>query len=85
MWRSLVAHLVRDEGVGGSNPLTPTNDLKDLSLIPRNLITFLPGIIHGLLLTTNDWILTRMRGIGMNKFFGFGRLIIRSESGPAER
>ena len=25
VWRSLVAHLVRDEGVGGSNPLTPTN------------------------------------------------------------
>ena len=25
MWRSLVAHLVRDEGVGGSNPLTPTS------------------------------------------------------------
>lgn len=24
VWRSLVAHLVRDEGVGGSNPLTPT-------------------------------------------------------------
>ena len=25
MWRSLVAHFVRDEGVGGSNPLIPTN------------------------------------------------------------
>src|SRR5699024_10973479 len=24
-WRSLVAHFVRDEGVGGSNPLSPTN------------------------------------------------------------
>jgi hypothetical protein len=24
MWRSLVAHFVRDEGVGGSNPLIPT-------------------------------------------------------------
>ena len=24
VWRSLVAHFVRDEGVGGSNPLTPT-------------------------------------------------------------
>ncbi len=23
-WRSLVAHFVRDEGVGGSNPLSPT-------------------------------------------------------------
>ena len=25
VWRSLVAHLVRDEGVAGSNPATPTN------------------------------------------------------------
>ncbi len=24
MWLSLVEHLVRDEGVGGSNPLIPT-------------------------------------------------------------
>ena len=23
MWRSLVAHFVRDEGAGGSNPLIP--------------------------------------------------------------
>jgi hypothetical protein len=25
MWLSLVEHLVRDEGVGGSNPLIPTS------------------------------------------------------------
>jgi hypothetical protein len=24
-WLSLVEHLVRDQGVGGSNPLAPTN------------------------------------------------------------
>ena len=24
VWRSLVAHVVRDDGVGGSNPLIPT-------------------------------------------------------------
>ncbi len=24
-WLSLVEHLVRDKGVGGSNPLSPTN------------------------------------------------------------
>ena len=24
-WLSLVEHLVRDQGVGGSNPLSPTN------------------------------------------------------------
>jgi hypothetical protein len=32
-WLSLVEHLVRDEGVGGSNPLAPTkyNKIKDLA------------------------------------------------------
>ena len=24
-WLSLVEHLVRDQGVGGSNPISPTN------------------------------------------------------------
>ncbi len=28
MWRSLVAHLVWDQGVQGSNPCTPTINLK---------------------------------------------------------
>src|ERR1700690_3156860 len=27
-WLSLVEHLVRDQGVGGSNPLSPTNSFK---------------------------------------------------------
>ncbi len=27
-WLSLVEHLVRDQGVGGSNPLSPTNYLQ---------------------------------------------------------
>jgi hypothetical protein len=27
-WLSLVEHLVRDQGVGGSNPLSPTNPFK---------------------------------------------------------
>ena len=26
-WLSLVEHLVRDQGVGGSNPLSPTNKI----------------------------------------------------------
>ena len=30
-WLSLVEHLVRDQGVGGSNPLSPTNHFKQLS------------------------------------------------------
>ncbi len=32
-WLSLVEHLVRDQGVGGSNPLSPTivfNNLRDI-------------------------------------------------------
>jgi hypothetical protein len=32
-WLSLVEHLVRDQGVGGSNPLSPTNYLKRLERI----------------------------------------------------
>src|SRR5436305_2510832 len=31
-WLSLVEHLVRDQGVGGSNPLSPTNISLALSL-----------------------------------------------------
>ena len=27
-WLSLVEHLVRDQGVGGSNPLSPTNPFR---------------------------------------------------------
>ncbi len=35
MWLSLVEHLVRDEGVGGSNPLIPTS--KSLEIIRFSL------------------------------------------------
>src|SRR5258708_238924 len=38
-WLSLVEHLVRDQGVGGSNPLSPTNFL---------LINNLQGIKSGM-------------------------------------
>ena len=31
-WLSLVEHLVRDQGVGGSNPLSPTNYPKQFQL-----------------------------------------------------
>jgi hypothetical protein len=31
-WLSLVEHLVRDQGVGGSNPLSPTNLLFGLAI-----------------------------------------------------
>ena len=32
-WLSLVEHLVRDQGVGGSNPLSPTNIFNNLRLV----------------------------------------------------
>ena len=32
-WLSLVEHLVRDQGVGGSNPLSPTNSFNRLQSI----------------------------------------------------
>ena len=38
-WLSLVEHLVRDQGVGGSNPLSPTNYLFNTSRIAENLRT----------------------------------------------
>src|SRR6266849_6264936 len=33
-WLSLVEHLVRDQGVGGSNPLAPTNYPADGKALP---------------------------------------------------
>ncbi len=33
-WLSLVEHLVRDQGVGGSNPLSPTNSNQQLPKSP---------------------------------------------------
>ena len=32
-WLSLVEHLVRDQGVGGSNPLSPTNLFKHINIV----------------------------------------------------
>ena len=32
-WLSLVEHLVRDQGVGGSNPLSPTNCFQSLTIL----------------------------------------------------
>src|SRR5262245_36357748 len=34
-WLSLVEHLVRDQGVGGSNPLSPTNSFQWFTLKSR--------------------------------------------------
>ena len=35
-WLSLVEHLVRDQGVGGSNPLSPTNLINFSLILQRN-------------------------------------------------
>ncbi len=35
-WLSLVEHLVRDQGVGGSNPLSPTISNQELRRLSRN-------------------------------------------------
>jgi hypothetical protein len=40
-WRSLVAHFVRDEGVGGSNPLSPTKFEK-----PAQRAGFFASVTH---------------------------------------
>src|ERR1700690_2406975 len=34
-WLSLVEHLVRDQGVGGSNPLSPTNSFNSLHTLNK--------------------------------------------------
>ncbi len=41
-WLSLVEHLVRDQGVGGSNPLSPTNLFKRL-----NCTSGFPSTLNG--------------------------------------
>jgi hypothetical protein len=33
-WLSLVEHLVRDQGVGGSNPLSPTKAFRISGVVP---------------------------------------------------
>jgi hypothetical protein len=40
-WLSLVEHLVRDQGVGGSNPLSPTNLFNQLDVISGFSVTLL--------------------------------------------
>ena len=37
-WLSLVEHLVRDQGVGGSNPLSPTNISRDFTSLRANFL-----------------------------------------------
>ena len=40
MWRSLVAHFVRDEGVGGSNPLIPTTFSGSITYMRQRFMAF---------------------------------------------
>ena len=47
-WLSLVEHLVRDQGVGGSNPLAPTNTFQIAHTrrpLPCDVFARMPGII----------------------------------------
>ncbi len=40
-WRSLVARLLWEQEVGGSNPLAPTNDFKDLERVLAEPVLFI--------------------------------------------
>src|SRR5271165_1643957 len=44
-WLSLVEHLVRDQGVGGSNPLSPTICFQLLTAAARTPPGFAPGAL----------------------------------------
>ena len=46
MWLSLVEHLVRDEGVGGSNPLIPTSTNQGFWQFRQNLFFIEFRIYH---------------------------------------
>src|ERR1700689_2713992 len=51
-WLSLVEHLVRDQGVGGSNPLSPTNFSLALSIVYAAFCTSVFSAIFGTFGTT---------------------------------
>jgi hypothetical protein len=44
MWLSLVEHLVRDQGVAGSNPVIPTMKSTGYGFPGRNLFHFATGV-----------------------------------------
>jgi hypothetical protein len=43
-WLSLVEHLVRDQGVGGSNPLSPTIKSRNFNSFAKTLIPAIPEL-----------------------------------------
>ena len=45
-WLSLVEHLVRDQGVGGSNPLSPTNKINNLRVDWVDLLVIALVLYH---------------------------------------
>ncbi len=47
MWRSLVAHVVRDDGVAGSNPVIPTKMGRFLFEDPPSFISSIYGLVPG--------------------------------------
>lgn len=40
MWLSLVEHMLREHGVGGSNPLIPTRNTKGLRVLSQTLFSW---------------------------------------------
>jgi hypothetical protein len=46
-WLSLVEHLVRDQGVGGSNPLSPTNLYLVLTTTYAPVVALIAGLVFG--------------------------------------
>ncbi len=68
-WLSLVEHLVRDQGVGGSNPLSPTNLVLAFSLIPQARTLDASSIAPALAKTQGRGTLSR-GNVGKNQKVG---------------
>ena len=72
-WLSLVEHLVRDQGVGGSNPLSPTNKRKEILAISH---------------TRNRFFVAASEGGANFRRTGTGRLLVSTDATlghPAKR
>jgi hypothetical protein len=54
-WLSLVEHLVRDQGVGGSNPLSPTIKSSHISSLALTAFPAIPELGH-ICLPISAWL-----------------------------